>query len=226
MVINTPKIQVIIAMHPSLFRNGIEYVLALHNNFEFTFIHVENNIHSNFENVRNSVAIVDVDMADSDGFKVIRNLKNSSPEIKIIALTGNYNDALLFQVLKAQANACLRKDVSAEELLKTVRDVAEGENPIKANMINSPHLADQVILQFQRLFEEKETQGFMSCLTLREREILAYLARGLMNKQIALELNISEQTIKNHVTSILRKLNVTNRNKAVAVARYQGILTE
>ena len=156
MVINASKIKIVIAMHSSLFRNGIECVLALHDNFEFSVIPVENYMHTDFNDGRISVAIVDVDMADSRGFKVIRNLKNSSPEIKIIALTGNYSDSLLLQILKAQANACLRKDVSAEELLKTIRDVAEGENPIKADMISNPNLADQVILQFQRLFEEKE----------------------------------------------------------------------
>jgi two-component system, NarL family, response regulator DegU len=221
---NQSKIRVIIAMLPSLFRSGIESVLVLQENCDFTFITGEYSMQFLLDSGQITVAIVDVDMAESKGFKIIRAIRDRLPESKVIAITGNYCDAIVFQVLKAQANACIRKDVSSEELLRTIQQVAEGENPIKMNLIDSPSLTNQIILHLQRMIEEKENQDLSATLTIREREILFHLARGLMNREIAQELGISQQTIKNHVTSILHKLKVNSREKAVNVAENKGLL--
>jgi len=226
MVISATKIKILIVMHPSLFRRGIEYNLALHQNMEYSVIPIEKSLSLTLADEGNYVAIVDVDLANSGGYQAIKSLKKQMPGIRIIALTSNYNDDQLYQVLKAQANACLKKDISGEELLSTIRDVAEGANPIQNTLTSRPNLADHIILQFQRLFEERQSQGSFDRLTMREREILIYLAHGLMNRQIAQKLRISEQTIKNHVTSILRKLDVNSRSQAVTSARNQGFILE
>jgi two-component system, NarL family, response regulator DegU len=223
---NSSRIRVIIAMMPSFFRNGIESVLTLQEEYDFTFITGEYSMQFLCDNGQIPVAIVDVDMADSKGYKIIRAIKNRLPEVKIIALTLKYDDSVVFEVLKAQGNACLKKDVSTEELLRTIREVAEGENPIKNSMIDSPSLTNQIIQQFLHLIEERETQDLIANLTIREREILVYLSRNMSNREIAQELAISEQTVKNHVTSILRKLNVNSRDKAVNVAEQQGLLAK
>jgi DNA-binding NarL/FixJ family response regulator len=81
-----------------------------------------------------------------------------------------------------------------------------------------------VLQQFQELTSKTEAEAFISPLTPREIEILEYIAQGYLNKQIAAELGISEQTIKNHVTSILRKLNANARTEAVVVAIKQGLI--
>jgi DNA-binding NarL/FixJ family response regulator len=88
-----------------------------------------------------------------------------------------------------------------------------------------PKVAEKVLSQFQKLSWQKDTEDIMSPLTPREIEILDYIARGYLNKQIAIELGISEQTIKNHVTSILRKLNANARTEAVVLAIKQGVIS-
>jgi DNA-binding NarL/FixJ family response regulator len=88
-----------------------------------------------------------------------------------------------------------------------------------------PKLAEQVLQQFQELAWRSEAEGLIAPLTPREMEILNYIAKGFLNKQIAAELAISEQTIKNHVTSILRKLNANARTEAVVVALKQGLIS-
>ncbi len=82
-----------------------------------------------------------------------------------------------------------------------------------------------VLRKFQEIFRHSEGKPLMSRLTPREMEILEYVARGCLNKEIAVELGISEQTIKNHITSILRKLNANARTEAVVVAIKQGLIT-
>jgi two-component system response regulator DegU len=79
--------------------------------------------------------------------------------------------------------------------------------------------------QFQELSSRSDTEEVVSSLTKREKEILDYIARGFLNKQIASSLEISEQTIKNHVTSILRKLNANARTEAVVIAIKRGIIS-
>ncbi len=127
--------------------------------------------------------------------------------------------------LKAQAAAYHSKEITAEELGNTIKRVATGEHPINEGLLSRPSVADQVLQQFQELSQRNVTGGLISPLTERETEILNYIARGFLNKQIATTLGISEQTIKNHVTSILRKLNATARTEAVVLAIKQGLIT-
>jgi len=157
--------------------------------------------------------------------KLARKIKQRLPTIGVVILTSNPDDAQLFQALKAQAVAYLRKEVTAEELVSTIRRVARGEHPINESLTDRPKLAEQVLYQFQELSWRSEAEGFIAPLTPREMEILNYIAQGYLNKQIAAELDISEQTIKNHVTSILRKLNANARTEAVVVAIKQGLIT-
>ena len=86
-------------------------------------------------------------------------------------------------------------------------------------------MAEQILQQFQELSRERETATFISPLTPRETEILNYMAQGYLNKQIADALNVSEQTIKNHITSILRKLDANARTQAVVIAIKKGLVT-
>ena len=119
----------------------------------------------------------------------------------------------------------MSKEIKADQLVETIRRVAHGEHPINDSLTTRPKVAEQVLHQFQELFRKSEAQNFISPLTPRETEILQYIAKGFLNKQIAAELGISEQTIKNHVTSILRKLNANARTEAVVVAIKQGLIS-
>jgi len=171
------------------------------------------------------VALVDIDAPSDSGLRLARKIKQRLPTIGVVVLTSNPDDAQLFQALKAQAVAYLSKETTADELVTTIRRVARGEHPINETLTARPKLAEQVLHQFQELSWRAEAEGFIAPLTPREREILNYIAQGYLNKQIAAELDISEQTIKNHVTSILRKLNANARTEAVVVAIRQGLIS-
>jgi DNA-binding NarL/FixJ family response regulator len=171
------------------------------------------------------VAIIDIDGPADSGLVLSRRLKQRLPSIGVVILTSNPNDAQLFQALKAQAAAYLGKEIAADHLVGAIRRVARGEHIINESLTTRPNVANQVLQQFQELSSESGDEDFISPLTPRETEILNYIAQGYLNKQIALVLGISEQTIKNHVTSILRKLNANARTEAVVVGIKQGLIS-
>jgi len=186
---------------------------------------VNDEVLSTIDNLPPDVAIVDIDASPGNGLTLARRIKQRSPNIAVIMLNSNPNDTQLFQALKAQAAAYLDKEVTADQLTDIIRRVARGEHPINESLTNRPNVANQVLQQFQELSWRSEAEALISPLTPRETEILDYIAQGYLNKQIAIKLGISEQTIKNHVTSILRKLNANARTEAVVVAIKQGLIS-
>ena len=220
------KIQVLVVSPQSLFQQGIEHSLSSLKDMEVLSVgEVNNKVLSDIDALPPDVALVDIDGSPDSGLALARKLKQRSPNIGVIVLTSNPSDAQLFQALKAQAVAYLGKDITAEKLIDAVKHVARGEHPINESLTTRPKVAEHVLEQFQELYWRSEAEGFISPLTPRETEILKYIAEGYLNKQIAAELGISEQTIKNHVTSILRKLNANARTEAVVVAIKQGLIS-
>ena len=220
------KIQVLVVSQQSLFREGIEHLLSGIEDIEISRINeASGEMLSAIDILAPDVALVDVDGPVDSGLTLARNIRQRSPNIGIIVLTSNPNDAQLFQALKAQAVAYLSKEITADQLVNTIRRVAGGEHPINDSLTSRPKVAEHVLHQFQELSWRNEAQTFISPTTPRETEILKYIAQGYLNKQIAAELGISEQTIKNHVTSILRKLNANARTEAVVVAIKQGLIS-
>ncbi len=220
------KTQVIVISQQFLFRQGIEQALAGVDDIEVTDkAEVSDEVLDQIVNVPPDVALLDVDASGDSGLKLARRIKQRLPNVGVVILTSNPDDAQLFQALKAQAVAYISKEISPDDLINTIRRVSHGEHPINENLTSHPKLAEQVLQQFQELTWRSEAEGFISPLTPREKEILNYIAQGLLNKQIAARLAISEQTIKNHVTSILRKLNANARTEAVVVAIKQGLIS-
>ncbi len=166
-----------------------------------------------------------IDGSSDNGLILARRIRQHSPNIEVIVLSSNPDDGQLFQALKAQAAAYLNKEITAEQLVEIIRRVAHGEHPINESLTKRPKVAEQVLHQFQELSLKSEAEAFISPLTPRETEILRYIAQGYLNKQLAIKLGISEQTIKNHVSSILRKLNANARTEAVVLAIKQGLIT-
>ena len=171
------------------------------------------------------VIIADIDDASHDPFNVIQAIKRHLPNIGIIVISRSDDDDRIFLALKSQAAAYATRDITKEELTKAVRRVAQGEYPINETFLNRPKVASKVVQQFQKLASDNDEIELLTPLTTREKEVLTYIARGYPNKQIADELNISEQTIKNHVTSSLRKLNANSRTHAVVQAIKQGLIS-
>jgi DNA-binding NarL/FixJ family response regulator len=223
---NTNKIQVFIISQQSLLRQGIEHSLSSMEDIEMSYAaEVNDEVLSTIDNLPPDVAIVDIDGPSDSGLVLARKIKQRLPNIGVIVLTSNPDDTQIFQALKAQATACLNKDITPDQLAHTIKRVAHGEHPINESLTDRPSIANQVLQQFQELSWRSETEAFISPLTPRETETLNYVAQGYLNKQIALKLDISEQTIKNHITSILRKLNANARTEAVVVAIKQGLIS-
>ena len=220
------KIRVFIYSKQSLLRRGLNHLLSQAKDMEtMESVEINDQMLSTMDDSPPNVAIIDIDTGDGDGLAIPRKIKQYFTNVGIIGLTSNPNDDQIFEVLKAQAAACLSKEITAEQLIEMVRRVAQGEHPINESLVTRPILADQVLRQFQELSMQSEVRPFVSPLTPRETEILDYIAQGMLNKQIAVQLGISEQTIKNHVTSILRKLNANARTEAVILALKQGLIS-
>ncbi len=223
---NGDKIQVFIVSQQYLYRQGIEHTLSPEDDIQVSgATEVNGDVLKAFDNLPPDVALVDIDGSSDNGLILARRIRQHSPNIGVIVLSSNPDDGQLFQALKAQAAAYLNKEITAEQLVEIIRRVAHGEHPINESLTKRPKVAEQVLHQFQELSLKSEAEAFISPLTPRETEILRYIAQGYLNKQIAIKLGISEQTIKNHVTSILRKLNANARTEAVVLAIKQGLIT-
>lgn len=169
------------------------------------------------------VVLIDINMPQMSGLEVTRILKRRHPQTGVIILTMHEDDEQLFHAIRVGAAAFATKDVEAEEIVKLIRRVARGEYLINENVLSRPFVAARVLDQFRELSQmEHATDGVFSPLTPREVEILDCVAQGNSNKEIARILNISDQTVKNHITSILRKLAVNDRTQAVIYALRHG----
>jgi len=171
------------------------------------------------------VVLLGTDVAFLDGIRLCRSIKQRLPSVAVILLAPVLEDQQLFEAIKAQAAACLSKETTGEQLVEAIARCARGEHPINDALSNRPKVAEQVLQQFYDLAREKGIAEVTSPLTPRETEILNYMAEGYLNKQIADALSVTEQTIKNHITSILRKLNANARTQAVVIAIKKGLVT-
>jgi len=223
---NKTRIKVFIISQQVLFRRGVELALSSVEGIEVAgTADYSNGIEYDIDDSPPDVALLDIDTPSDNGLELSRNIKRRLPNIGIIVLTSNTSDAQLFQALKSQVAAYLDKEVTPEKLVDTIKMVAHGEHPINESLTTRSDVAELVLQQFQELSRRIETDDLIYQLTKREVEILNHMAQGSGNRQIATTLGISEQTIKSHVTSILRKLNVNARTEAVVVAIKQGIIS-
>jgi DNA-binding NarL/FixJ family response regulator len=171
------------------------------------------------------VALIDAGLTSSDPLEIARQARHLAPRMAIIMLTPSEDEERLFQSIKVGAAAYYTRNITAEELADAVRKVSQGEYLINDDVLSKPQLASRVLKSFRELTveeEDGEDKDSYSPLSSREVEILDYIARGNSNKEIAKSLKISDQTVKNHITSILKKLSVSDRTAAVVHALRHG----
>jgi DNA-binding NarL/FixJ family response regulator len=156
-----------------------------------------------------NVVLMDVKMPRIDGIAATRAILQEDPEIQVIVLTTFETDDLVFEAILAGARAYLLKDAPENEILAAIRAAARGEPRL------SPRIAEKIISEFRRVkFPERaEAKMEQEPLTEREKEVLAGVAAGKGNRQIAKELKLAEGTVKNHVSTILAKLHLRSRTE-------------
>ncbi|MGH2425988.1 MAG: response regulator [bacterium] len=167
---------------------------------------------------RPHVVLTDLRMPKVDGIELTRQLKEKSPDIAVVILTAFDDDDNLFAALKAGAIGYVLKDASLEQIVHALHAATAGEGYL------SPGLVVRVIKEFTRIDQMARGQRkLFAQLTRREREVLELLAGGHRNKQIAAQLQLSEKTVRNHISTILGKLHVNDRTEAALLAVRHGL---
>jgi len=169
---------------------------------------------------RPDVVLMDLKMPVLDGVAATRKLRVQLPACRVVALTTFEDDELVFEALRAGAVGYLLKDAPLDRLVEATLAAARGESVLQ------PSVASKVIAELSRLAAAPAAAASPSALdklSEREREVLRLIARGASNKEIAGALYVTEGTVKNHVTSILAKLEVADRTQAALRARELGL---
>ena len=217
------KIKIMIIDEQPFFRSGVRQVLSRQADFEILECGPNDNPLGLVENTLPDVVLIGSDLAARSGLELGRSVVRNFPNTRVVILSPDPNDAELFEVIRTAAVACLGKNSTAEDLIDTIRRASRGEYPINESVIARPTVAKHVLQQFQSAASLGDNTGtIVTPLTNREKQILNHIANGNTNKQIARMFDISEQTIKNHVSAILRKLNANDRAHAVVLAIRHG----
>lgn len=217
-----PVIRVVVVDDHPFFRQGLRDVLSAESDIEI--VAEADNGQDALEvipKVSPAVTLMDVNLPGLNGLQVTQRLKNRYPELNFIILTAYDDEEQIYHAIRIGASAYFAKDVDPAHLIATVRAVAEGYYVIDGKRV-TPEQAEQWLLQGYRQYGIKPEDVTFSPLTSREMKILELIVDGLSNKEIAFKLGISQQTVKNHVTSILAKLNLSDRTQAAIYALRRG----
>jgi DNA-binding NarL/FixJ family response regulator len=216
-------IRVLIVDDHALFRRGLEMVLA-----EEPDIELVGEASDGTEAVAKAgealpdVVLMDIRMPKSSGIEACRAMKEVAPSAKIVMLTISDEEEDLFEAIRAGASGYLLKDIPYDEVADVVRAVHGGQSLI------NPSMAAKLLTEFAALAkrdgEERAQEVPAPKLTDREMEVLRLVARGMNNRDIAKELFISENTVKNHVRNILEKLQIHSRMEAVMIAVRENLI--
>jgi two-component system, NarL family, response regulator DevR len=163
------------------------------------------------DQVRPHVVLMDVRLPDGSGVEACRRIKQLHPDVRVVMLTSYSDEEAIVGAVMAGASGYLLKHADAERLAQAIRDAAAGASSL------DPRAAGTLLNQFREL-SAKQAEAELAGLTDRERRMLALIAEGYTNRAIGEVLHLSEKTVRNHVSQVLRKLGFQRRSQAAAWA--------
>ena len=215
-------IRVLVVDDHALFRRGLEMVLIQESDIEVIGEAADGEAAvARAAELLPDVVLLDVRMPKGSGIEACAAIKDVAPSARIIMLTISDEEADLYEAIKAGATGYLLKEISIDEVAAAVRSVYDGQSLI------SPSMASKLLTEFALMAKrtnERNNQVPAPRLTERELEVLKLVARGMNNRDIARELFISENTVKNHIRNILEKLQLHSRMEAVVYAVREKLL--
>lgn len=211
------KTKVMIADDHSLIREGIKQLLEFDGSIE-VIAEASNGVDclEKLETIIPDVLLLDINMPEKNGLEVLDEIKKNSYEVKVLILTVHNELEYLLKAIDIGVDGYILKDSESAELKKAIHSVLSGENYIQASLI--PALNN-------RLANRDIDKDKIDSLTSRELEVLIQVANGMFNKEIATSLNISERTVKNHISNIFKKIDVSDRTQAAVFAIKNNIIT-
>jgi len=209
--------------HP-LFRQGLRRVLETEDDMQVVAEVAEGDEALRVaQQLAPDVIIMDINLPGMNGLQVTRELKGIMPDIAVIMLTAYHDEEQIFHAVRVGAAAYFPKDVTPSQLVDAIHQVVQGNYVIDDAVLDKPEVANWLLQQFDQVaFIDGVPNEMFAPLSPREMEILQHIARGQSNKEVAYDLGISRQTVKNHMTSILRKLAVNDRTQAALYAVRRG----
>lgn len=210
------KTKVMITDDHSLIREGIRQLLEFDGSIE-VIGEASNGVEclEKLEVLSPDVLLLDINMPEMNGIDVLKQLKETESDVKVLILTVHNELEYLLKAIDIGVDGYILKDSESSELKKAIDIICKGENYIQPSLI--PALNNQLV---NRDIDKDK----IDLLTSREYEVLIQVANGMSNKEIATNLNISERTVKNHISNIFKKIDVSDRTQAAVFAIKNNII--
>lgn len=209
-------IKIMIADDHSMIREGLKSLLELEGDIQVV-AEAEDGVDclEKLKICTPDVLLLDINMPRKNGLEVLQTLKSSKSKVKVLVLTVHNEVEYLMKAVDIGVDGYILKDSESAELKKAIFSIVEGENYIQPSLIPSLN---------SKMIEKNRDEGKIESLTKRELEVLKLLAVGMYNKEVAEKLNISERTVKNHVSNIFKKIEVTDRTQAAVFAIRNNLI--
>jgi two-component system, NarL family, response regulator DevR len=216
-LMSVPVIRVLVVDDSALVREGLKAVLSTHGSaYRITVIGDVGTVATGIEQalkLKPDVVLLDVRLPDGSGLDACREILRAAPEIRVLILTSNANDELIHQAVVAGAQGYLMKEINPDALVRAIADAFAGRSVL------TPEVTERVL----RLLRQgtPSTAASLATLSPQEHRVLALVAEGLTNKEVADKLRLSDNTVKNYLVTVFEKLQVKRRSQAAALYGQQ-----
>lgn len=205
-----------IADDHSMVREGIKALLELDGDIKVIEEAVDgNDCLDKLKKVKPDVLLLDINMPNLNGIDVLKNIRSHKMNVKVLVLTVHNEVEYLMKAIDIGIEGYILKDSESSELKNAIYEICKGESYIQPNLIP--------LLNAKKI-EKSEDSDKIHELTKRELEVLTLLAVGMYNKEIAEKLDISERTVKNHISNLFKKIGVTDRTQAAVFAIRNNLI--